>query len=78
MDTHDILNDKDLADTKYDASSIGKEIGVDPLVILETSHGRRSIDTLKILAPEKANWECRSSPSLPIMYLHLPLGQLQD
>lgn len=39
--------------------SIGKEIGVDPQVILETSHGRRSIDTLKILAPEKANWECK-------------------
>lgn len=30
-----------------------------PELILETSHGRRSIDTLKILAPEKANWECK-------------------
>jgi hypothetical protein len=38
--------------------SVGGEIGVDPEVILETSHGRRSIDILKILAPEKANWEC--------------------
>ncbi|KAK2936063.1 HAD hydrolase, subfamily IA [Fusarium oxysporum f. sp. vasinfectum] len=28
-----------------------------PEVILETSHGRRSIDILKILAPEKANWD---------------------
>ncbi|KAK3902210.1 Dl-glycerol-3-phosphatase [Staphylotrichum tortipilum] len=37
--------------------SVGKEIGVDPKVILETSHGRRSIDMLKVLAPEKANWE---------------------
>lgn len=37
--------------------SIGNDIGVDPEVILETSHGRRSIDVLKILAPEKANWE---------------------
>ncbi|KAH9218482.1 HAD-like domain-containing protein [Leptodontidium sp. 2 PMI_412] len=36
---------------------IGKEIGVDPAVILETSHGRRSIDTLKVLSPERANWE---------------------
>ncbi|KAN0117196.1 glycerol-3-phosphate phosphatase-like protein [Hyaloscypha variabilis] len=36
---------------------IGKEIGVDPNVILQTSHGRRSIDVLKILSPEKANWE---------------------
>jgi hypothetical protein len=40
--------------------SIGKEIGVDPNVILQTSHGRRSIDVLKILSPEKANWECQS------------------
>ncbi|KAH7162807.1 HAD-like domain-containing protein [Dactylonectria estremocensis] len=37
--------------------AIGNEIGVDPTVILETSHGRRSIDVLKIVAPEKANWE---------------------
>lgn len=27
-------------------------------VILETSHGRRSIDVLKILSPERANWDC--------------------
>ncbi|KAK4168624.1 HAD-like domain-containing protein [Cladorrhinum sp. PSN259] len=37
--------------------AVGKDIGVDPQVILETSHGRRSIDVLRILAPEKANWE---------------------
>lgn len=37
--------------------TIGAEIGVDPEVILQTSHGRRSIDVLKILAPEKANWD---------------------
>ncbi|ORY62082.1 haloacid dehalogenase-like hydrolase [Pseudomassariella vexata] len=37
--------------------TIGAEIGVDPKVILETSHGRRSIDVLKILRPDKANWE---------------------
>ncbi|OLN95870.1 Glycerol-1-phosphate phosphohydrolase 1 [Colletotrichum chlorophyti] len=37
--------------------TVGREIGVAPEVILETSHGRRSIDILKILAPEKANWE---------------------
>jgi glycerol 3-phosphatase-1 len=41
--------------------TIGNEIGVAPEVILETSHGRRSIDILKILAPEKANWECEYS-----------------
>ncbi|KAK8089636.1 HAD-like protein [Apiospora hydei] len=37
--------------------TVGAEIGVDPKVILQTSHGRRSIDMLKVLAPEKANWE---------------------
>ncbi|KAI1079545.1 HAD-like protein [Whalleya microplaca] len=37
--------------------TVGKEIGVDPEVILQTSHGRRSIDMLKVLSPEKANWE---------------------
>ncbi|KAF8865483.1 glycerol-3-phosphate phosphatase-like protein [Acephala macrosclerotiorum] len=37
---------------------IGKEIGVDPNVILETSHGRRSIDTLKALGQDHlANWD---------------------
>lgn len=39
-------------------NTIGKEIGVDPKVILETSHGRRSIDTLKELGRhDLANWE---------------------
>ncbi|TVY87083.1 Glycerol-1-phosphate phosphohydrolase [Lachnellula willkommii] len=37
--------------------TIGNELGVDPKVILQTSHGRRSIDVLKLLSPEKANWE---------------------
>ncbi|RYP03507.1 hypothetical protein DL764_005111 [Monosporascus ibericus] len=37
--------------------TVGKEIGTDPEVILQTSHGRRSIDMLKLLCPEKANWE---------------------
>ncbi|EMR72932.1 putative glycerol-3-phosphate phosphatase protein [Eutypa lata UCREL1] len=37
--------------------SVGNEIGVDPEVILQTSHGRRSIDMLKLICPEKANWE---------------------
>jgi len=32
-------------------------IGVDPQIILATSHGRRSIDTFKIHDPSKANWE---------------------
>lgn len=49
---------------------IGKEIGVSPETILKTSHGRRSIDVLKILAPERANWECTYSYSF-IHHEHL-------
>ena len=45
--------------------SIGKELGVDPEVILQTSHGRRSIDVLRLISPEKANWECTSILLLP-------------
>ncbi|KKZ65645.1 glycerol 3-phosphatase 1 [[Emmonsia] crescens] len=36
---------------------LGAELNLDPEVILRTSHGRRSIDVLQIIAPEKANWE---------------------
>ncbi|PQE11111.1 haloacid dehalogenase-like hydrolase protein [Rutstroemia sp. NJR-2017a BVV2] len=36
---------------------LGEELGVDPNVILQTSHGRRSIDVLKVISPEKANWD---------------------
>ncbi|KAI8936321.1 hypothetical protein NX059_006737 [Plenodomus lindquistii] len=36
---------------------IGREISVDPDKILETSHGRRSIDVLQIYEPKLANWE---------------------
>jgi len=57
---------KAFADTR---SSIGNELGIDPNVILETSHGRRSIDVLKIISPEKANWDCELSPvtsSIPL------------
>ncbi|KAF2739982.1 HAD-like protein [Polyplosphaeria fusca] len=36
---------------------IAEEIGVDPEVILATSHGRRSIDVLQIYEPKLANWE---------------------
>lgn len=36
---------------------IANEIGVDPEVVLQTSHGRRSIDVLEILEPKLANWE---------------------
>ncbi|TKA79369.1 hypothetical protein B0A55_02836 [Friedmanniomyces simplex] len=37
--------------------ALGDQIGVPGAQILETSHGRRSIDVLALLAPEKANWE---------------------
>ncbi|PNP83060.1 hypothetical protein FNYG_03382 [Fusarium nygamai] len=52
--------------------TIGNEIGVAPEVILETSHGRRSIDILKILAPEKANWDyvCDMEGRLPKYHGH--------
>ncbi|KAJ4342136.1 DL-glycerol-3-phosphatase [Ascochyta clinopodiicola] len=36
---------------------IGEEIGVDPEVILATSHGRRAIDVLEIYEPSLANWD---------------------
>ncbi|KAL4893967.1 HAD-like domain-containing protein [Aspergillus ambiguus] len=36
---------------------VGAELGVDPNVILATSHGRRSIDTMALYDPSKANWD---------------------
>ncbi|OJD37785.1 glycerol-3-phosphate phosphatase [Diplodia corticola] len=36
---------------------IGKQLGVDPNTILATSHGRRSIDVLKLYDPSLATWE---------------------
>lgn len=37
---------------------IGNELGVDPLEILLTSHGRRSIETIALYDKSKANWDC--------------------
>lgn len=37
---------------------LAKELEVDPNVILASSHGRRSIDTLQLYDPSKANWNC--------------------
>lgn len=37
---------------------IGKELGIDPNVILASAHGRRSIDTIKLYNPDKADWDC--------------------
>jgi glycerol 3-phosphatase-1 len=49
---------------------VGAELGVDPKVILATSHGRRSIDVLQLFDPSKATWECKYSPT------HLPMIDL--
>lgn len=38
--------------------SLGNEMGIDPNIILATSHGRRSIDVLKLYDPARANWKC--------------------
>ncbi|KAF1817283.1 2-deoxyglucose-6-phosphate phosphatase 2 [Eremomyces bilateralis CBS 781.70] len=49
---------------------IGKELGIDPNVILETSHGRRSIDVLRIYDESKANWEyiTHAEAQIPLLY----------
>lgn len=38
---------------------LAEEMGVDANEILATSHGRRSIDTLKLYDETRANWECK-------------------
>ncbi|RDA92654.1 hypothetical protein CP533_1451 [Ophiocordyceps camponoti-saundersi (nom. inval.)] len=50
--------------------AIGTEIGVSPQLILETSHGRRSIDTFKEIAPDKATWEYvgEVEGKIPLLY----------
>ncbi|KAI9735192.1 MAG: hypothetical protein M1834_001782 [Cirrosporium novae-zelandiae] len=49
---------------------IGEELGLDPEEVLKTSHGRRSVDTLKLLVPEKATWEyvCHVEGMIPKLY----------
>lgn len=49
---------------------VGHEIGVSGEEILKTSHGRRSIDVLALLAPERANWEYVSTAEgrIPELY----------
>ena len=49
---------------------LGKEIGVDGDVILQTSHGRRTVDVLGIHAPHLANWDfvCKAEGSIPRNY----------
>ncbi|KAF2152218.1 HAD-like protein [Myriangium duriaei CBS 260.36] len=48
-------------------TGLGQELGIDPVTILKTSHGRRTLDVLQILAPELANWEyvCRVEGDIP-------------
>lgn len=46
------------ADCFSNPSRLANELGVDPNEILATSHGRRSIDVLKMYDERKANWEC--------------------
>ncbi|KAK4553213.1 DL-glycerol-3-phosphatase [Recurvomyces mirabilis] len=50
--------------------ALGREIGVPGEQILETSHGRRTIDVLGLLAPQKANWDfvCKAEGQVPIQY----------
>ncbi|KAI8653443.1 hypothetical protein NCS55_01330600 [Fusarium keratoplasticum] len=38
-------------------ADVGKKINVDPTVILEMSHGRRSLDVLQVVAPDFATWD---------------------
>jgi len=42
-----------------DLLRLAKELGVDPEVILKTSHGRRSIEVIEMYDPKLANWECK-------------------
>ncbi|KAJ4033387.1 DL-glycerol-3-phosphatase [Fusarium oxysporum] len=60
----------DLNGTIIDSTTA--EIGVDPEVILETSHGRRSVDVLELLAPAYANWGFvkRIEAAIPVNHSH--------
>ena len=59
-----ILETSKSQSTNTNFPRIGRQLGVDPEVILATSHGRRSIDVLQAYDPSKANWECKSCSSL--------------
>jgi hypothetical protein len=41
----------------HKVNRVGKMYGLDPKIILATSHGRRSIDIFKEIDPANANWE---------------------
>ena len=50
---------------------LGKTLGVDPNVILQTSHGRRSIDVLQLYDPSKANEECESKQATSMPFSNM-------
>ena len=62
-----------------DVFRIGRELGVDPTVILQSSHGRRSIDTIQLYDPSKANWECECCTFIPCLhYLRIDLRRANE
>ncbi|KAI0544370.1 HAD-like domain-containing protein [Xylaria curta] len=54
-------------------AAVGRETGTNPSTILEMSHGRRSLDVLRLVAPEMASWDyAREIESrIPHTYGHL-------
>lgn len=54
----------------YLPPSIALDLNVDPATILHSSHGRRSIDTVALYDPSKANWAYVShmEGQLPVLY----------
>ncbi|KAL8694361.1 MAG: hypothetical protein Q9218_000998 [Villophora microphyllina] len=63
-----IVDSKDAIEKYW--HKIGNELGVDPLQILLTSHGRRSIETIALYDQSKANWDYVSHAEglIPIEY----------
>ena len=56
---------------KLTVCRIGKELGIDPAVILQSSHGRRSIDTFQLYDASKANWECEWASFAPCLHIDM-------
>ncbi|KAK2674411.1 Haloacid dehalogenase-like hydrolase [Fusarium oxysporum f. sp. vasinfectum] len=51
-------------------ADVGKRINVNPRVILEMSHGRRSLDVLQVIAPDFATWDFVRSIESVILVNH--------
>ncbi|ENH70931.1 (DL)-glycerol-3-phosphatase 2 [Fusarium oxysporum f. sp. cubense race 1] len=62
-----------IGQSKRSLETVGKRINVNPRVILEMSHGRRSLDVLQVIAPDFATWDfVRSIESvIPVNHGHL-------